>query len=153
VDPLHGGAVGALGTILVTEDGGKTWRSHETDNAATFFDIFFTDASAGWAVGNAGALYQTTDGGRRWVDRAMVCVKTCTRPADLLRVRFPTPQSGWIVGERGTFFRTVDAGFSWNEVTTQATKTTLYGLSFLDSFRGWAAGEQGTIVQITAGKP
>jgi photosystem II stability/assembly factor-like uncharacterized protein len=79
----------------------------------------------------------------------MVCLKTCTRPADLLRVRFSNPQSGWIVGERGTIFRTVDAGFSWNEVTTPATKTTLYGLSFSNPAQGWAAGEQGTILQIT----
>ena len=133
----------------MTADGGTTWRSHETDNAATFFDVFFTDVNAGWAVGNAGALYQTTDGGQQWIDRAMVCVRTCTRPADLLRVRFSSPQAGWIVGERGTIFRTVNAGFSWNEVTTQVTKTTLYGLSFSNPAQGWAAGEQGTILQIT----
>ena len=80
----------------------------------------------------------------------MMCGRTCTRPADLVRIRFADSQSGWIVGERGTIFRTVDAGFSWNEAPVQATKLTLYGLSFVDSVHGWAAGEQGTILQITA---
>ena len=117
--------------------------------AVTLFDVFFTDPSNGWAVGNAGALFQTSDAGVRWVDRTLPCGKSCTKLIDLLKVRFTSPQLGWIVGERGMVYRTSDAGFSWSE-GKPVTKDSIFGLTFPDAAHGWAAGEQGTILSITA---
>src|SRR5207249_6345565 len=96
-DTDHGGAVGALGTILLTQYGGLTWSAQETQSAATFFDVFFADQLNGWAVGNAGAMFQTIDGGKRWIDRTLACVRTCSRLTDLIKVRFTGPKAGWVV--------------------------------------------------------
>ena len=94
-------------------------------------------------------MFQTMDGGGRWIDRTFPCSGTCTRPTDLLRVRFTDQSTGWIVGERGAIFRSTDAGFTWVE-QDNGTKASLYGLSFPDPAHGWATGERGTILHITA---
>jgi len=148
LDERRGTIVGALGTVLSTDDGGATWVSRETQGAVTFFDVVFADPATGWAVGNAGALFQTDDGGARWTDRTLPCGKSCTRVIDLLKIRFTSPQSGWIVGERGMVYRTTDAGFSWKDAGS-VTKASIFGLTFPDAAHGWAAGEEGTILSIT----
>jgi photosystem II stability/assembly factor-like uncharacterized protein len=146
----HGTVVGALGTVLSTNDGGVTWTPQETQHAVTLFDVFFTDPSTGWVVGNAGALFQTIDGGARWVDHTLPCGKTCTRLTDLLKVRFTSSQEGWIVGERGMLYQTTDAGLTWSEGRVIAPSS-LFGLSFPDATGGWASGENGTIVHLQPG--
>ncbi len=146
-----GTIVGALGTVLSTDDGGATWTPQETQHAVTLFDVFLTDSTTGWAVGNAGALFQTTDGGAKWVDQTLPCGKTCTRLTDLLKVRFTSPQEGWIVGERGMLYRTTDAGLTWSEGKSIASSS-LFGLSFPDATHGWASGENGTIVHLQPGR-
>jgi photosystem II stability/assembly factor-like uncharacterized protein len=123
--------------------------AQEAQGAVTLFDVFFTDSSTGWAVGNAGALFQTNDGGAKWIDRTLPCGKTCTKLIDLLKVRFTSSQDGWIVGERGMVYRTTDAGFTWSEGRSIAP-VSLFGLTFPDASHGWASGENGTMLSITA---
>jgi photosystem II stability/assembly factor-like uncharacterized protein len=147
VSEQHGLAVGAVGTVLSTDDGGETWSVQESQGAVTFFDIFFSNHSTGWAVGNAGALFQTTDGGLHWIDHTLPCSRTCTKLTDLLHVRFTDPQNGWIVGERGMLYRTTDGGYTWQEYGSIA-KVSLFGLSFPEPFHAWASGEKGTIVHL-----
>ncbi|MER3422175.1 MAG: hypothetical protein C4293_02010, partial [Nitrospiraceae bacterium] len=96
-----------------------------------------------------GAMFQTIDGGKRWVDRTLACLQNCARPTDLIRIRFTNSQTGWIVGEHGAIYRTTDAGFTWVEQENRA-KRSLYGLSFPDPSHGWASGEGGIILHITA---
>ncbi|MBM4127547.1 MAG: hypothetical protein FJ247_09410 [Nitrospira sp.] len=143
----HGVAVGAVGTALVTLDGGTTWTAPGSLGGVTLFGFEWSDLMIGWAVGNAGALFQTTDGGLHWTDRTIPCLQTCTKPIDLLRVRFTGPQTGWIVGERGMVYRTIDAGFTWQEAGSIAN-VSLFGLTFPDEGHAWASGERGTMVQI-----
>ncbi|MGQ0694743.1 MAG: hypothetical protein ACT4OL_04110, partial [Nitrospiraceae bacterium] len=95
------------------------------------------------------ALFQTSDAGARWVDCTLPCGKSCTKLIDLLKVRFTSQQSGWLVGQREIVYRTGDPGFSWS-VGKPVTKDSIFGLSFPDAAHGWAAGEQGTILSITA---
>jgi photosystem II stability/assembly factor-like uncharacterized protein len=65
----------------------------------------------------------------------------------LIRIRFTDPQTGWIVGERGFILSTTDAGFNWVE-QPNSVKVSFLGLSFPNSSHGWAAGENGAIIQI-----
>ena len=88
------------------------------------------------------------DGGKRWVDRTFPCLGLCTRPLDLIRIRFSSPKAGWIVGERGVLYRTTDGGFNWVKQSSKS-KANLFGLSFPDSAQGWASGDRGTILRIS----
>lgn len=65
-DAHHAWAVGTGGTILATEDGGKTWAAQTSGVRGTIAGIFFLpDALHGWAWGEDGLL-ATRDGGTSW---------------------------------------------------------------------------------------
>ena len=61
-----GWAVGDLGTILKTTDGGTTWSSQKSGTTNNLRGIFFTDANNGTAVGWDGTILRTTNGGTSW---------------------------------------------------------------------------------------
>ena len=46
-----GWAVGDLGTILKTTDGGTTWSTQTSGTTNNLWGVFFTDANNGTAVG------------------------------------------------------------------------------------------------------
>ncbi|HJQ69248.1 MAG TPA: YCF48-related protein [Blastocatellia bacterium] len=56
---------GGPSSMLVTTDGGATWREQRR-LSTSLSDIFFIDKMTGWATGHKGAIYHTTDGGRTW---------------------------------------------------------------------------------------
>jgi photosystem II stability/assembly factor-like uncharacterized protein len=61
-----GWAVGELGTLLGTSDGGFTWTSMQTGVTDTLFDVKFVDAQTGWMCGSNGLVLKTIDGGQTW---------------------------------------------------------------------------------------
>jgi photosystem II stability/assembly factor-like uncharacterized protein len=66
-DAKHAWAVGTEGTILATEDGGKTWAAQTSGVHGTIAGVFFlSDALHGWAWGDDGLL-ATPDGGLSWL--------------------------------------------------------------------------------------
>ena len=72
-DRLHGWAVGNLGGIAATSDGGKTWVRQRSgmgtlewwwsNTADLLSGVAFSDSTHGWAVGGTGAIVATTNGG------------------------------------------------------------------------------------------
>lgn len=67
-DAAHGVVVGVGGTLLVTSDGGQTWRVPEiagTPPAAALNDVALAGARA-VAVGDGGAALESADGGESW---------------------------------------------------------------------------------------
>src|SRR5262245_62005431 len=66
-DSLRGCSVGSAGIVLVTNDGGESWRSVRYGRSAGdgLSDIQFLDESNGWASGSA-SVVRTHDGGETW---------------------------------------------------------------------------------------
>ena len=135
--------------ILTTTDGGQHWVQQRTDSSTTFFDIQFVDKQVGWAVGTQSSIFQTITGGKNWLDKTPPCGSPCIRPPDFLKIRFTDFRNGWIIGERGAFLVTTDAGFNWTEPELPEPYS-LYGLTFPEPHTGWAVGDQGTILKISA---
>ncbi|MBN2289540.1 MAG: hypothetical protein JXQ83_09435 [Candidatus Glassbacteria bacterium] len=116
----------------------------------------------GWAVGRQGVVLHTSDGGRTW------SAQESGTTADLQRVQFIDSDLGWVVGGRvrmgetnetmrhdqrggfGYILHTADGGKTW-EIQYAEQGRYLFGLHMLDSLRGWACGERGTILQTTDG--
>ena len=67
-DAAHGVVVGARGLILVTSDGGMSWRSPVILGGAPTRDLLDVDLAGlkGYAVGGSGTLLSTSDGGETW---------------------------------------------------------------------------------------
>jgi photosystem II stability/assembly factor-like uncharacterized protein len=59
-------AAGEVGTLLVTGDGGASWKRQRFYLPARGLDVSFADARTGWLVTDGGAVLSTKDGGAAW---------------------------------------------------------------------------------------
>lgn len=58
--------VGERGTILTSDDDGKTWTQRPSPVSVMLTNVRFADAQRGWAVGHSGVVLATADGGMTW---------------------------------------------------------------------------------------
>ncbi len=108
-------AVGDLGTVIKTTNGGISWdvQHHAGGSGIQLNSIYFIDALNGWAAGGAyessqNVLLKTSDGGKTWAQ-----VKTdTTLPYN--SVYFVDNDTGFVFGEDGIILRTTDGGNSWD---------------------------------------
>lgn len=104
--------VGGGGSIVLSGDGGRTWRSAvfaDERPAMKLNAVSFVDADHGWAVGNGGSIVASTDGGDTW--RRTPSGVT----ADIFDIEFVSRSDGFAVGEGGVVLRSNDAGRTWSE--------------------------------------
>ncbi len=122
-DPDHGVVIGAYGLVLVTGDGGRTWRPALDDSERPHANAI-TAAPDGtlYIAGEAGSILRSDDRGETWQE-------------------LPSPYAGsffgvlalddgplLIFGLRGHLFRSEDRGDSWQPVPTGTDATLLTGL-------------------------
>jgi photosystem II stability/assembly factor-like uncharacterized protein len=137
-------AVGDLGTILRSTDGGATWTPQPSVTSEDLLAVIFPDSHAGWAVGDSGTILRTGNGGATWDPQPS------GSSDDLWGVTFPNTQAGWAVGVHGSILHTADGGVSWNPQST-TSQTWLRAVTFLDARIGWIVGMRGTILHTADG--
>lgn len=60
-------AVGERGTVLLSDDDGRSWRqARQVPVAVSLIRVAFPSANSGWAVGHAGVVLASDDGGETW---------------------------------------------------------------------------------------
>jgi photosystem II stability/assembly factor-like uncharacterized protein len=59
-------AVGEYGVIIVSEDGGETWKQASVPASVMLTGVYFPTAQSGWAVGHDGLILHSGDGGHSW---------------------------------------------------------------------------------------
>ena len=59
-------AVGQRGHIVVSSDGGKTWKQAPVPVSSDLTAVFFADRENGWAVGHDGVVLHSGNGGESW---------------------------------------------------------------------------------------
>jgi len=172
VNANRGWAAGGKGTLLSTDDGGKTWKVSYTSIDDVVRDVFFLDERNGWLVCEANPyrlktmedprsyLMKTNDGGNNWtrVDVLRpehkgsdeVPPKASLTDAILVRAVFSRGGRGWTFGEAGAIFTTRDAGETWTRLSSP-TRHLLLGGTFVDNDRGWVVGAGATIIQTSDG--
>jgi photosystem II stability/assembly factor-like uncharacterized protein len=134
VDENTGWIAGEFGSILKTEDGGKTWTQQTSGVEGTLFGIHFSDANHGIAVGIDSVILATEDGGANWRP-----VQSPFQERAYYDVRV-SGSIGWIVGGQGTLLVSSDGGKEWREFPTP-----IYFAS--EWFRGLSlVGDSGFIV-------
>lgn len=106
-DSQRGWAVGGGGTILITTNGGRTWRRQKV-GSRNIYGVGFVGERQGWAVGERGLLLYTRTAGATWG------IRPVPAKGDLNAVQFANPQVGWIVGDDGVILATQDGGRNWN---------------------------------------
>ena len=152
VDASHGWAVGGLGTILHTRDGGATWAEQDSGVNVLLEKVYFVDRKHGWAVGGwprdyelaifggMGVILATDDGGATW--------KTQLDSVGgwLSGLTFLDQKNGWAVGEFGTVWKTTDGGEHWKQMRKSPTPCWLYDVHFIDEEHGWTVGRFETVM-------
>lgn len=133
--PVDAGAAPLPGGILITADGGRSWRWAGFDRGWSIRAVSLLSPDSGWAVGelpNVGDfLVQTRDGGKTWRQ-----VLPSLRPA--AGISFTGSGQGMGIGlpsDPGAVLCTADGGKTWRVVNS--LKMRLLAVSCLDAREGW----------------
>jgi len=114
VDSKIAWVVGSNGTIIHTEDGGKTWGQQASNTRAALMKVAAIDRYNAWIVGDHdngyAVILRTSDGGLTWTRQGnALTVKT----TGLIDVTAADNSSAWAVGVNHTVLKTMDGGASW----------------------------------------
>lgn len=134
-DAREGWAVGHLGVILHSADGGETWIVQRIDPGEDrpLFAVAFTDARNGVAVGLWSLMLRTRDGGRTWEAAELPPPPGDTRAdANLMSVFGDGQGRLFIAGERGLVLRSLDGGATWSYHPTGYRGTFWSGTALAD---------------------
>ena len=111
--------------LMMTSDGGLTWRDATPPGAPSQSLVAFLDADHGWFLGeDTGPLWRTVDGGRSWQQTALPAGRSGFGAA----MSFVSASTGYLLlsadssqsAEPWTLFRTDDGGASLQPVGTVA---------------------------------
>jgi photosystem II stability/assembly factor-like uncharacterized protein len=59
-------AVGARGHIVISKDGGASWKQSPVPVSSDLTSVWFVDDKQGWVTGHDGVILHTGDGGETW---------------------------------------------------------------------------------------
>lgn len=152
-DARQGWAVGHLGVILHSADGGETWSVQRIDpiEDRPLFAVAFTDARNGVAVGLWSLMLRTRDGGRTWEEVGLPPPPGDTRAdANLMSVFGDAQGRLFIAGERGLVLRSLDGGESWSYHPTGYRGTFWSGTALADGTL-IVGGLRGSVYRSTDG--
>jgi len=163
INSLDGFAVGAMGLILHTSDGGKTWIKQQKLTDYSLSEIFFVNENEGWIAGGRirsaetnelmrhderggdGIILHTENSGATWE------IQFANRGAYLFGIFFTDNENGWAVGEGGLLIHTADGGNLWSLLPTTGTTKWLNGVYFFDKLNGFIVGESETVLKTKDG--
>jgi len=115
-------AVGNLGAVVKTTDGGRTWSTQH----------------------HAGGTANDLDGGETWAHQLS------GTPYELNAIVLIDANTGTAVGRLGTILRTQDGGDAWMPQVSPTTLH-IYGVAFVNADIGAAVGDLGLILRTTDG--
>jgi len=135
-----GCVAGALGTLILTADGGRTWKGSVID-AGNLNDVQFIDRSSGWIVGKDMAILNTIDGGATWT---LLSLPGFPIGEDFYKLAFFSRSFGYVLGYHGVY-RTDDDGQSWvNNWLPGVPYRGAWDMSFADERTGYLLGSRYT---------
>jgi photosystem II stability/assembly factor-like uncharacterized protein len=104
--------------------------------------------SLAWTAGDQGVVPRT----RAFVDSTAWELENAGASNQLEGVCFPNDLIGYVVGYRdvGAVLRTDDGGTTW-QTQIANTQFRLNAVFFVDDRRGWAVGDNGTIIHTGTG--
>lgn len=126
-------AVGAFGTVLVSEDAGATWHSRPPDWSRVtevtggmgglgpnLYAVHVSDAGAITIAGEWGVVMRSSDAGSSWSILHAGNVAEQERDASLFGMHVGPDGLIIVVGQSGTVHRSEDDGASWTTVPTDS---------------------------------
>jgi photosystem II stability/assembly factor-like uncharacterized protein len=147
-DADHVWVVGEFGTIMASDDGGKTFHQQHGPVETTLFGVFFADAKRGWAVGMDSVILHTDDGGTTWTTQPS---PTAQRLLYDVVVR---GNQGWMVGSAGTIIKSNDGGATWvaEPLPIELAANWIRSVALAPEGSGLAVGAEGLVFRVEGSK-
>lgn len=171
-------AVGERGVIVLSDDGGKTWRQVKVPVSVTLAAVQFPTPAQGWAVGHYGVVLHTSDGGETWtrqldgmqaahlvlqdaqgaqktdayrMDAARLVADGPDKP--FLALHFGDEKNGIVVGAYNLALRTHDGGKTWVPLSGHLDNPKASHLYAVHTAGNdiYIAGEQGLLLRSADG--
>ncbi len=144
----HGWIGGQKGLIMVTNDGGRSWKEQQSGIDTTIKAIDFFNATLGVAISETDEILITHTGGETWI--LLEKVKNPNRDTGMSLWDLVTcdEETAWVIGS-GIFVRVNILHMNWtfiSEISLYLTR-----LAMINSSHGWATGGFGAIVRTTDG--
>jgi photosystem II stability/assembly factor-like uncharacterized protein len=151
-DRNTGWAVGELGSLIKTSDGGKNWVQQKIEagygsaspSKITYklFKLCALDTKTVWITGEWGTVLYSGDGGATWE------LKKQKEDYLLNDISFTNRSCGAAVGEFSNVIYTNDAGNTWSKIGLPFKDRSLFGVCFSGNSEIWCCGIDGTIMKI-----
>ncbi|MHB8780150.1 MAG: IPT/TIG domain-containing protein [Candidatus Geothermincolia bacterium] len=142
----HLWAVGELGNIVATQDGGvDLWPAQLSGTLNNLNGVSAVDEQVAWVAGNNGHVLRCDAGGYlpdTWDDM------NSGVSTDFRAVAAVDLNTAWVVGDGGVIMKHTASGWA---TQTSGTAQTLYGVWALDANTAWTVGGNGTILYTTNG--
>lgn len=130
-------AVGEVGRLLRTTNGGQTWNQQILGNNDLEGVGFSPSGAVGIIATDAGPVYRSTNG----VNWNLVGTGS---NGNLRGVAWGTETVVWIAEREGAALRSTNAGLNWSSSATGAADR-LRGIDAIGTNLAWVVGESGTI--------
>ncbi len=142
-----GWIVGSKGTILQTENSGKTWQLSRWGDF-NFNAIHMLSPDKGFILSDSGIILKTENSGKDWQ-----IINTGDNSITCLSIAF-NQNSGIITGTNGQILYSGDYGETWtartiNEAKQKKKISNLNTVFFADKNEVWIAGNEGLILKST----
>jgi photosystem II stability/assembly factor-like uncharacterized protein len=144
VNPDLGWAVGDLGALIKTTNGGDDWTISETQTTTLLLRVHSYDGQIVIATGYDGLILRSTDGGETFQQIASGTTN------DLWGVQMLNDTLGFVCGLNQTLLQTTDSGLNWQSVST-GLNSHYWALDFLDDQYGMIACGGGKVIRTTDG--
>lgn len=143
-DALRGVAIGAFNTLLITADGGASWKlaSRLLDNPEEFHLNAVTGDGLGnlWIAGEGGVIFKSSDYGDHWL------ALNSPYAGSLFGIDYSKKSARLLLfGLRGNVFYSDDAGESWQRSRVPERRS-LAGGHFINQDYAVLAGSVGTLL-------
>jgi photosystem II stability/assembly factor-like uncharacterized protein len=142
VNQNTGWAVGQLGSIMKTVNGGINWTLQTSWTKQDLLSVDFINSNTGYCAGYGGKILKTTNGGTNWITLQTNC-------SDYFQdISFVSTDTGWACSNNitGWIYRTTNGGSSW---LLQASVSNTYSLCFINNNTGWCSCPNGIILKTT----
>ncbi len=140
-----GWAVGDLGAIIKTTDGGSTWNVIETNTTSPILKVRSCNGQVVIASGYDGLILRSTDGGETFNQ----VPSGVGDGFDLWGLEMITDMIGWACGATA-LLKTTDSGENWQIVNTPGYTGNLWWIDFMTEDYGFIAAD-GKVLRTTDG--
>ena len=120
-----GWAVGDLGTLIKSIDGGTSWTVSETNTTTPILKVRSYNGQIVIASGFGGLILRSTDGGETFTQ------VTSNVTGDLWGLKMLNDTLGWACGNANSLTKTTDGGQTWQRIFTPGYTSDYWWIDFL----------------------